>query len=376
MRIAFQGCFHDPAQPYSPIWACEEDFLKALAGIDGRNSYLLFNHGWSDPAGLARRLADPRAPNFSVHVARLPQRLVRLAEGSLGLDLRGLLLRRLGAQALHIYEHIYPAPPRFPTIVTFHNMYPELHPQWASPGIRSVMRYNAGRAAHILATSESTKRDIVRLYGTPAERISVVPYGINHGLFRPLPPERLEPVRRKLALPERYLLCVGPVTPRKNIAYAVEGLRRMGREHSLGLVLVGGRTPLRDELEAGARQDGLPLLLAGEVTHEELAALYNMASLFVYPSPWFGVPILEAMACGCPVATSRNDWTLEAAGDAALFLELEDPGDLARKAAEVLEEPERRRALAEKGLAAARRFTWEEAARRTIEVYERVAGSR
>ncbi|MBI4424308.1 MAG: glycosyltransferase family 4 protein [Elusimicrobia bacterium] len=372
MKIAFQGCFRDPSKPYSSVWDCESNFLKALSRLDRSNEYLLFNYGLKNHAALAGRLANPGGPNFSTFVPPLSRRLIELAE-SAGLDPRGALLGRRGVDFLHIYEQIHAAPPRFPTIVTFLDAIAVLHPEWSAPELVAAIETNAKRAAHVIAASPWTKRQVLRLYGLPDERVSVVDFGIDHDRFRRLPPERTAPVREKFRLPRRYLFCIGPFTPRKNLEYALDAFPRWKAKHpDLALVLAGSPSPLREGFERKARERGLrDVLFVGELTHEELAAMYNMAGVFLYPSPFVGLPLLEAMACGCPVAAADTEAMPDMAGRAAAFFSLEDPDDLVAKVDRILEDEESRRRLVELGLAWAAEFTWERAARQTLEVYAR-----
>lgn len=263
------------------------------------------------------------------------------------------LLARL-RPALSHFQHALPLALPCPAVVTIHDLSFERSPELMGAFDRAVFRWSvpraARRAAHVLAVSERTRRDVIDLYGVPGSRITVTPHGVDP-IFRPGTASR-----------SGYLLFVGAIQERKDPLAAAAAAREVG----LPLVVVGPEKDARlaRELErAGAE-------LHGYVARDELADLYRGAAALVLPSRYegFGLPVLEAMACGAPVVCHPDPALVEVAGDAAVFAE---PDGLVAAIRTALAERER---LVAAGLARAAGFSWDETARLTVGVYRAVLG--
>ena len=256
------------------------------------------------------------------------------------------LLRRVRPELAH-FLHVIPPGCPCPAVLTIQDLSferdPSLMSAWERRVFRTVVPRSARRAARILAISERTRDDLVELYGIPLERIAVTPLGVDQD-FRPGGPRG------------DYLLLVGAIEPRKDPLAAAQAARAVGRL----LVVVG---PARDpSLERALREEGADL--RGYVPKPELVRLYQEAACVLFPSRYegFGLPLVEAMACGAPVVARPDAALREVAGDAAVF----GDGDLADAVRAALADSER---LSAAGLRRARLFTWEETARLTAAAY-------
>ena len=271
------------------------------------------------------------------------------------------LLRGLGPRLAH-FQHV--GPPGCPclAVVTIHDLSFERHPELMSRRDRFVFRTmvprSVRRAARVLAVSEQTKRDLVEYYRIPEEKIVVTPNGVDP-LFTP------EGDRAEGA---PYALFVGALQPRKDPLAALEALALVPGE--LRLVLVGpDKSSGRDARRTAARL-GLNgrVTFTGHVEKEQLAELYRGAACLVFPSRYegFGLPVVEAMASGTPVVAAASGSVPEVAGDAAVLVEPGNPAALAGGIERALADRER---LVSAGLARAKRYSWGETARRTLDVY-------
>ncbi len=259
-----------------------------------------------------------------------------------------------GLDVLHCPTYYGPASSRVPVVVTVHDLavwrHPEAFGRWTRAYVPRAVPRVLRAAARVIAVSEFTRGELVELLGVPEEKIRVVPNAV----------EDVFSAEGEAADGE-YVLAVGTIEPRKNLPRLAEAARRAGRElRAVGAAGWGG-----------VRLDGVRYL--GEVGDEELARLYRGALCVAYPSLYegFGIPVLEAMACGAPVVTSRGGATEEVAGGAAVLVDPLDPDAIAAGIEEAVARREELRAL---GLERARAFSWDESARRTVEIYREVSG--
>ena len=356
------------------------DLTVAKLGRAGPHVYI------TELAGALEQLMGDRLRPIASRLAQLvpSQRRIGDLARTLGRDLWWHQVgvtraaRRVGAAVLHLPAGVGPMRRTMPTVLTIYDLnvlrFPRLFRPWFRYYTRVILPRAARSADAIITLSQGAKADIVEELGIAAERITVVPPGV-HPLFSPLAPgsERAAEVRRRYGLAGAFVLTVGSVEPRKNLPRlfaAVEQLRRRPGTGDVALVHAGPEGWLSNGISG---TNGVRFL--GHVPREDLAALYSLARLCAYPSLYegFGLPVAEAMACGCPVVTSNVSSMPEVAGDAA---ELVDPASVDAIAAsiEALWTDEARRAeLARRGRERARGFTWERAARETATVYAAVA---
>lgn len=283
---------------------------------------------------------------------------------------------------LHAPDFVVP-PTCAPSIVTVHDLSFLIYPQFSVP---SMVRYLSAavpravqRAALVLADSEATRHDLHRLLHTPPEKVAVVYPGVSDA-FRPLPLEQCEPVRRRLDLPRNFVLFVSTLSPRKNVVRLVEAFARVtqsGDWPDLALVLAGQPGWLYEDIFAAIErlQLGERVQVRGFVDDNDLPAMYNLARVYAYPSIYegFGLPALEALACGTPLVTAQNSSLPEVVGDAAVLVQAEDVSAIAEAIMRLLGDAALRERLRAAGPQQARQFTWTRAAAQLLACYQRVA---
>jgi glycosyltransferase involved in cell wall biosynthesis len=249
--------------------------------------------------------------------------------------------------------------------------------------LRLTVRRTAKRAAHIITVSEFSRRDLMETYGIAPERITVTPEGGAPQGFAPTAAAEIERVRAHYKIEGDYILAVGSIQPRKNLARLLRAysslLQRRVRANLPHLVLVGKRAWLYEETIRSVGNLGLKqnVTFTGYVPEGDLPALYSGALCFVYPSYFegFGLPPLEAMKCGAPVITGNQTSLPEVVGDAGLMVDPFDTEALAEAIRRVIDDADLRQTLRERGFNRARMFDWRETARLTIKAYERAVES-
>ncbi|MFN3763063.1 MAG: glycosyltransferase family 4 protein [Anaerolineae bacterium] len=291
--------------------------------------------------------------------------------------LSGEMARR-PPDVLFIPAHVLPPVHPRRSLVTVHDLgyhyFPQAHPPLQRIYLDLSTRWNARAAAHLLADSEATRNDLVRIYGTPPAKVTVAYPGYDESLAPVRDPAVLAAVRERYGIPGPYFLYLGTLQPRKNLSRLVQAFSRLPTRAIL--VLAGRRGWMTDDLFGLIRRLGLEgrVLCPGYVRPEDRAPLLSGALAFVFPSLYegFGLPVLEAQACGCPVICANTSSLPEVAGDAALQVPPEDVVALADAMARLEDDPDLRRELVERGFANLRRFSWERCARTVREVMERL----
>lgn len=312
-----------------------------------------------------------------------------LSQGGFWIDGLGSFQRQWARHRLdlcHILEILPTIAVTDRTVVTAYDLIPLIFPKvylaWHrihNWNLRSYFR-SLKKAGKIIAISQQTRQDLIRLLRIPEDRIAVIYPGIAP-TFRPLSdPALLQSVRARYRLEDRYILYVGSCDWRKNLPGLLKSFSRFCRQggpKDVQLVLAGRVSESRGKRlrrQAAALGIAHRLRLLGYVPEKDLVTLYSAASMLVYPSLYegFGFPPLEAMACGTPVICSRNSSLKEVADGSALSVNPLDIEALTEGMRRLTLDQDLRRTLIEKGLAQARRFSWEETARQTIALYERI----
>lgn len=233
----------------------------------------------------------------------------------------------------------------------------------------------------IIAVSENTKKDIVRLLNIPEERIEVILIAVDERFFPVEDEEKFKSVRLKYSLPEEFILTVGTVEPRKNICSLIEAVALYMKEEKSGLniVIAGkkdwGYNRLLEKTEELKMADRVRF--TNYVDEEDMAVIYSMAKFFVYPSFYegFGLPVLEALSCGAPVISSNVSSLPEVTGEASVLIDPHDVYDLKKAIKKLDRDSALRNEMAEKSLRQSKKFTWGKTALQTLEVYKRCVGA-
>lgn len=286
-------------------------------------------------------------------------------------------LRDARTDLYHGIEFGQPLWTRLPVVVTVHDLIPFIMPRdypWVRRarilGLRLLRRADA-----VIAVSEATRRDVLRLTGTDPERIRVIPEGIAP-LFHAATPEAVATLRGRLGLDRPFLLAVGTFDPRKRIAVLADVVRRVRDDHDVALVIAGDQGTFADEVMATLERAGVAesSRVIGHVTADDLVTLYTGASCLVFTSAYegFGLPPLEAMACGTPAVVFDNSSLPEVSGGAAVVVPDGDASRMADAVSRLLADPAEHERRRTQGLAWASTFTWHRAAEMTVDVYRSV----
>jgi glycosyltransferase involved in cell wall biosynthesis len=352
------------------------ELTAALARIAPQNKYIGLYH--------ARREIQLEGELKNVRPARVPlgakpwRMSVLLAYAA-----RRDLDRWLPAcEVFHATDHLLPPLKNARSVFTIHDLifrfFPEYHLPLNRWYLSLMLPQFMQRADAIVAVSECTRRDVINLMGIPAEKIRVIYEGV-HPSFRPMKQrDELERVRVKYHLPARFILFFSTIEPRKNLVTLLDAYAALLQQdaNTPPLVVAGRKGWLYQTTLQHIQTLGLQerVHLTDWIAHDDVPALLNLAEVFVYPSLYegFGLPPLEAMACGAPVISSNASSLPEVVGDAGILVEPRDTAQLAQAMARVLNDDALRHAMHAKGVIQAARFTWERAARETLAVYASV----
>ncbi len=352
------------------------NLLTHLPRVDRDNRYTAF-------------IGDGRftSPGLALKRSRLPtsRPVVRIFWEQM---VQPFALRKERVDLLHALAFVTPLLSPCPAVVTIYDLsfllYPESFQRFKRFYLGLFTHLSARKARRIIAISESTKRDVVRLMGVPPEKVEVVYCGIDDA-FHPLAEDQVAAFRSKRGLPDRFILFVGTIEPRKNVTRLIEAFSNLHtctlahlptcRLANLKLVIGGAKGWFYEDVFARVEELGLEgeVVFPGYIPVSELPLWYNAAELFVYPSLYegFGLPLLEAMACGTPVVTANTSSLPEVVGEAGLMVDPSDVDGLAEAMRQVLGDEALRQQMRERGLKRAKNFSWTKIAQETVQVYWR-----
>jgi len=286
----------------------------------------------------------------------------------------------LGKTDIYFNPHFFVSPvsKKCKKVITFHDLSFEHHPEFFSWRKRLWQKFlmdtkkEAQKADKIITVSQSTKDDLINLYGIDSGKIKVVYSGVSEQ-FRPINDQlKLSLIKRKYQLPEKFILYFGTIEPRKNLIGLIKAFEILRDNHSVSLVISGAKGWLYKDIFRVANQSKYKndIFFTGFIEEDDKPYLYNLAELFVYPSFFegFGFPPLEAMACGLPVIVSSGSSLSEVVGQAGLMADVSSVDELNWTMDMVLSDSHLKDQLIEKGLDQAKKFSWAKCARETLDV--------
>lgn len=348
-----------------------KNIIKSLAKIDKDNDYVLF-------CNVKSRYDWSGYDNIKEEVIRLPH-LGRFTE-KLWEEI--LLPNGLSSKKIDLFHSprfILPGKKPCKFIVTIYDLafkrFPQLVTKKVFNHFNNGVKSAINRADKIIAISHNTKKELINLFDARNDKIEVVYMGIGEDC-RPIRAEsQLREIKDKYNLPEKFILFVGTIEPRKNLKRLIEAFYELKKNKSIehSLVIAGGKGWLYDDVFETLKKLQLnqDVIFIGYIPESELPLIYNAADLFVYPSLYegFGLPPLEAMACGVPVVTSNVSSLPEVVGDAAILIDPYDIQAIAEAIEQILQDYNLREKMIEKGFNQAKKFSWEKASRETLDLY-------
>jgi len=365
--------------PSSPVGAGVYiiQLVRALVNLETEHEFVVFAHQ------SGRKLINiPSAQNLEWVEVLDKSPAIRLLWEQMMLP---ILVRHSGVDILHSLHYTRPLALLCTSVVTFHDMtfflFPELHTRSKRLLFPASIRSSARLADALIAVSESTRRDSIRLLDIPPQKIFTVSNGIGEE-FHPISDKvLLETTRRQYKLPEAFILYVGLLEPRKNLPLLLKAYANLNQSFIPPPLVIVGRMgwmveDISRQVEALDLKD--KVIFTGYIPSQDLPIVYNLAQLFVYPSIYegFGFPPLEAMACGIPVITTAVSAMLDQIGDGGVLVPPQDEQALSQAMCTILNDSALRQELSHEGIRQAANFTWKNAAQATINVYQHVRQAR
>ncbi len=353
--------------------------ITTLAQLDRENQYTLLVTSDAPAAGL--QTFQPY-PNFSLKTYPLPERWLTIVWHRFYLPLpvewfAGPL------DLFHSPNFILPPIRQAKTLLTVHDLSFIRHPQGAVDSLRrwlnQIVPRSLARADHILADSESTRNDLIEIFNLGPEQITVVGAGVEER-FQPITNSAiLAAIQQRYRLPpsEKFILGLGALEPRKNFTGLIAAFSQSPVRETHHLVIAGGKGWLYDDIFTAAQTSPVAerIHLIGFVGDEDLPTLYSLADIFAFPSHYegFGIPVIEAMACGTPVVCANNSCLPEVAGQSAVQVTATDTTALGEALYHLATDPALRQRAIEEGFRQAKKFSWQAAAERLLGVYQHLA---
>ncbi|NOQ68308.1 glycosyltransferase [Patescibacteria group bacterium] len=353
------------------------NLLSNMISLDNNIEYKLFYNGYKKTK-LEYDLL--KLPNVQLKEFKIPNRLLDASFQFLNYPKIDKMLEKVD---VFFSPHIFSSSvsKKCKTITTFHDLSFESYPEFYSTGknywhFSMNPRKQAQKADKIIAVSQSTKDDLIKIYGIEPEKIKVIYSGVNSVSSIQYSVFSISEIRKKYNLPKKYILYLGTLEPRKNIIGLIKAFEEFKKSYKLQatsykLIIAGSKGWLYEDIFKIVKNSPAKdnIIFTGFIDDKDKAALYSLADLFVYPSFYegFGFPPLEAMAAGTPVITSNFSSLPEAVGDAAITVNPYNIDELAKAIEMVLSDENLRDILIERGYERVKNFSWEKCAEETLE---------
>lgn len=361
----------------SGVGWCEAYLTEALTRQHPEFSYRFEYFTVRSPEEKLRRMQPFIRDNTPLHPAKCSPMIYRTMTNFVPVPYR--YFQGKWADITHFFNYIVPPGVSGKTVVTVHDMvlhaYPETMRKRTRILLKTGLKRSMNRADLIVTDSEFSRREIEKYYPKFADKVRVVPCGVDSVRFHPADEADVQRVRELHHLPERYFLYLGTIEPRKNLVRLIEGYGILRKRHpdAPTLVLAGAKGWQYEQIFAASTEKGVRghILFPSYVPAEDMAAMYTGAVAFIFPSIYegFGMPPLEAMACGCPVMTANAASLPEAVGNAALLCNPHKPEAIAKGMALLMKNETLREKLRQRGFIRAKEMSWDNAAEKLYAVY-------
>ncbi|MBI4743351.1 MAG: glycosyltransferase family 4 protein [Actinobacteria bacterium] len=351
-----------------------KNLIYELSCLDSENQYQIF----LSEKGTGFEKNYKNLSNFKFEIIPTENLLL---ERFISLPLRSFKKR---LDLLHTHR-IIPFFCHSKTIVTIydiaHEKHPELFSKIDSIAMKTLIPISARNADRIITISETSKKDLVDYYNVAEEKISVIPLAVDLNKYKKIEPEIVSQSIKKYQINSKFILYLGAIEPRKNLINLVKAFGELKKHNKIDhkLVIAGGRrkeskSDYFENLLKNIKELGLTsnVVFLGYIEDNDIPFLYNAADIFIFPSLFegFGLPPLEAMACGTPVIVSNIPSLMEIVSDGALVIDPADPDDIAQAIFQILSDVNLSKSLSEKGIKQAAKFSWRNTAQKTLEVYQ------
>ncbi|MBA7619372.1 D-inositol-3-phosphate glycosyltransferase [subsurface metagenome] len=368
------------------------NLLKYLLKIDADNQYLGYTffyscepEGWNNPSDAGIFSDYYRSPNiytnFKLNKINWSTNTMKKRWSKASIEGKENILGNV--DVIHSTAFIIPELLKAKLVVTIHDLsfllFPELHTE---VNIRLLMRnliYINSRPDKIICDSEQTKKDVIKYFHVPEEKLIVIYLGVNDSFREEIDSDFRKKILEKYGLTGKYLLCVASIEPRKNFLRIINAFSEFIKQEEYkeySLVCVGGRGWKNIEIYSLVKQKNLEgkIKFLRSIEECELAPIYNQAEIFLYPSLYegFGLPVLEAMACKVPVITSNVSSLPEVAGNAALMVNPYNEKQIYEAVLHLVDDENKRKQLINMGLENIKKFNWENTAKQTLNIYQQI----
>jgi glycosyltransferase involved in cell wall biosynthesis len=362
-------------KPQTGIESYLLNLILNLKKIDNENEYVLF-FGNDEP--IPKIILDKK---FNYHISKIPtnSQILRIIWEHLYLP---LVIKKEKIDVFHEPSFIAPLIKKCPTVITIYDLaylhFPHCYTYRNRIYLKALLSRSIKNADMVIAISKNTKKDIIDYFSISSDKVQVIYGGVDGFFHITNDKQKLEQVRKKYNITKNFILNVSLITPRKNLITLINAFKGLRKDRNIDcqLVITGGKGWLYEDVFKTVSALGLEdeVIFTGYVPDEDLLYLYNAATLFAYPSLYegFGLPILEAMACGCPVGASNTSSIPEVCGDAALLISPCDIEELSHAIYKLITDNSLRQMLIKKGLEQVKKFSWKKTAEETLAVYKRV----